>query len=95
MNAPSIAIIGAGPAGLSAAHLLNARGLARVTVFEAGERLGGKSFSAAHAGAVHELGRLRLYDSYHCSRYNTNTGRLSAEMFAAVFDRVRRDLSGS
>ncbi|MCG8442082.1 MAG: FAD-dependent oxidoreductase [Caulobacterales bacterium] len=56
MNAPSIAIIGAGPAGLSAAHLLNARGLARVTVFEAGERLGGKSFSAAHAGAVHELG---------------------------------------
>ena len=28
---------------------------------------------------------LRLYDSYHCSRYNTNTGRLNADMFQAVF----------
>lgn len=37
-------------------------------------------------GAVHALpdGR-RLVDSYHCSRYNTNTGRLTPEMFADVF----------
>lgn len=37
-------------------------------------------------GAVHTLpdGR-RLVDSYHCSRYNTNTGRLTPDMFAAVF----------
>lgn len=28
---------------------------------------------------------LILFDSYHCSRYNTNTGRLTAEMFEAVF----------
>jgi len=28
-------------------------------------------------------------DSYHCSRYNTNTGRLTEEMFAAVFREVR------
>ena len=28
---------------------------------------------------------LRLVDSYHCSRYNTNTGRLTTEMFEAVF----------
>ncbi len=49
-------------------------------------------------GACHELdvereggggapGRrraLRLYDSYHCSRYNTNTGRLTTDMFEAV-----------
>ncbi len=27
-----------------------------------------------------------LVDSYHCSRYNTNTGRLTAEMFEAVFE---------
>lgn len=30
----------------------------------------------------------RLIDSYHCSRYNQNTGRLTAEMFEAVFARA-------
>lgn len=35
---------------------------------------------------------LMLADSYHCSRYNTNTGRLTAEMFHQVFDGVRRAL---
>lgn len=29
-----------------------------------------------------------LIDSYHCSRYNTNTGRLTAEMFESVFARA-------
>lgn len=43
-------------------------------------------------GAVHEAGRLRLYDSYHCSRYNTNTGVLTPKMFRDVFARVRADL---
>jgi uracil-DNA glycosylase family 4 len=43
-------------------------------------------------GAVHILDGLRLYDSYHCSRYNTNTGVLTSEMFEAVFKRVRADL---
>ncbi|MCW6510714.1 uracil-DNA glycosylase [Lichenifustis flavocetrariae] len=33
--------------------------------------------------------RLTLIDSYHCSRYNTNTGVLTTEMFQAVFARVR------
>lgn len=37
-------------------------------------------------GVRHDLGEGRvLIDSYHCSRYNTNTGRLTAEMFDAVF----------
>jgi uracil-DNA glycosylase family 4 len=37
-------------------------------------------------GALHALpGGLLLADSYHCSRYNTNTGRLTVEMFEAVF----------
>ena len=30
-----------------------------------------------------------LIDSYHCSRYNTQTGRLTPEMFASVFERAR------
>jgi uracil-DNA glycosylase len=29
-----------------------------------------------------------LFDSYHCSRYNTNTGRLTPQMFRDVFDRL-------
>jgi uracil-DNA glycosylase family 4 len=43
-------------------------------------------------GAVHQAGRLKLYDSYHCSRYNTNTGVLTTEMFHQVFARVRAEL---
>ncbi|MGE5158811.1 MAG: uracil-DNA glycosylase [Gemmatimonas sp.] len=43
-------------------------------------------------GAVHQAGRLKLYDSYHCSRYNTNTGVLTAEMFRKVFAKVKADL---
>jgi uracil-DNA glycosylase family 4 len=43
-------------------------------------------------GAVHDCGTLTLYDSYHCSRYNTNTGRLTPDMFRAVFAKVRAAL---
>ena len=35
--------------------------------------------------ALHDLGQVRMLDSYHCSRYNTNTGRLTANMFESVF----------
>src|SRR5262245_43071424 len=40
-------------------------------------------------GAMHDLGKLRLFASYHCSRYNTNTGVLTPDMFRAVFTQVR------
>jgi uracil-DNA glycosylase len=43
-------------------------------------------------GAVHDAGAIRLYDSYHCSRYNTNTRVLTPEMFRNVFAKVRKDL---
>jgi uracil-DNA glycosylase len=43
-------------------------------------------------GAVHQSGNVRLYDSYHCSRYNTNTRVLTPDMFRSVFARVRADL---
>jgi uracil-DNA glycosylase family 4 len=36
---------------------------------------------------------LHLADSYHCSRYNTNTGRLTTPMFEDVFGKVRALLS--
>lgn len=35
------------------------------------------------------IGEIVLFDSYHCSRYNTNTGVLTPEMFRAVFAAVR------
>jgi uracil-DNA glycosylase family 4 len=43
-------------------------------------------------GAVHQAGAIRLYDSYHCSRYNTNTRVLTPDMFRSVFASVRADL---
>ena len=44
-------------------------------------------------GAVHAFDSgLFLADSYHCSRYNLNTGRLTVEMFEAVFAELRRRL---
>jgi uracil-DNA glycosylase len=36
---------------------------------------------------------LTLYDSYHCSRYNTNTGVLTPEMFDAVIAAIARDVA--
>ena len=44
-------------------------------------------------GAVHDARPgVTLHDSYHCSRYNTNTGVLTEAMFRAVFERVRAGL---
>ncbi len=52
-----------------------------------------KDYPFGH-GVVHHLpvgDGLRLYDSYHCSRYNTQTKRLTIEMFEQVFDRIIAD----
>ena len=43
-------------------------------------------------GRTSQVGALGLSASYHCSRYNTNTGRLTPAMFEAVFAEVRRAL---
>ncbi len=45
-------------------------------------------------GVETDVGPYRLYSSYHCSRLNTNTGRLTPAMFEAVFARVRTHLDG-
>lgn len=51
-----------------------------------GLRLAAHPFGHA---AMHDLGEGRvLIDSYHCSRYNTNTGRLTDAMFEDVFARA-------
>jgi uracil-DNA glycosylase family 4 len=54
------------------------------------------AFKFAH-GAAHELKgphrMLTLIDSYHCSRYNTNTGRLTEAMFHDVFAQAKAALA--
>lgn len=46
-------------------------------------------YAFGHAN-LHALpGSLQLVDSYHCSRYNTQTRRLTPQMFHAVFDLIK------
>jgi uracil-DNA glycosylase len=48
-----------------------------------------KSATPFKHGGKNMLGELALFSSYHCSRYNTNTGVLTPEMFREVFASVR------
>ncbi|MCO5131305.1 MAG: uracil-DNA glycosylase [Xanthobacteraceae bacterium] len=67
--------------------------LGRVAHDSTVKALGLRAAAAPFAhGAMHQAGALRLYDSYHCSRYNTNTGVLTPAMFQSVFAKVRADL---
>ena len=43
-------------------------------------------------GGRYRIRDLVLYASYHCSRYNMNTGRLTEEQFRSVFARIRAEL---
>lgn len=47
-----------------------------------------------HGGET-RVGGLMVINSYHCSRLNTNTGRLTAAMFGDVFSRVREVLNSA
>src|SRR5579884_1659918 len=61
--------------------------IAHATVLTA---LGAKKSAHAFAHACrHQVGGVTLFSSYHCSRYNTNTGVLTADMFRDVFRQVR------
>ncbi len=49
-------------------------------------------FPFSHGGIHRVTEKLRLYDSYHCSRYNTQTRRLTETMFEQIFDRICQDI---
>jgi len=62
----------------------------KAVLMAAAEKIAPRKF--AH-GARHRLqSGLTLFDSYHCSRYNTQTRRLTAAMFEQVFADIRRHL---
>jgi len=52
----------------------------------------GSSGVGGHGGE-YEASPYRIINSYHCSRLNTNTGRLTTEMFEAIFARARELLT--
>jgi uracil-DNA glycosylase len=73
----------------SLAQMVNLRAivaLGRIAHDSVLNALGRRASSARFGhGAAHDLGTLRLFDSYHCSRLNTNTGVLTPDMFRTVF----------
>jgi uracil-DNA glycosylase len=76
-------------------HLQTILALGRIAHDSTLEALGLKRrpYPFAH-GARHQLdGGLALFDSYHCSRQNTNTGRLTPAMFEAVLAAIAAELS--
>ena len=67
--------------------------LGRIAHETAVKALGAKRSAAAFShGGNAQLGRYALFSSYHCSRYNTNTGVLTPDMFRSVFAAVRAHL---
>jgi hypothetical protein len=59
-----IGIVGAGAAGLSAAHFLARSGRRNVTLLEAGDRVGGKCHTIVHEGRSYELGAGAVTSAY-------------------------------
>ena len=76
-------------AGLARGSAVVALGLIAHKSVIAGLGLAQKDYAFAH-GAEHDLPHgITLIDSYHCSRYNTQTRRLTRAMFERVFARAR------
>jgi uracil-DNA glycosylase family 4 len=53
-----------------------------------------RDYPFAHGG-THPMGGITLFNSYHCSRYNTSTGVLTPQMFREVFAQVRNFLEAA
>jgi uracil-DNA glycosylase family 4 len=51
-----------------------------------------KDFPFSHGAQFDLPGHLQLFTSYHCSRYNTQTKRLTTSMFHEVFRRIRKHI---
>jgi uracil-DNA glycosylase family 4 len=72
------------------AHLRAILALGKIAHDSVCDALGAKK--SAHPfkhGAIYEIGKLTLISSYHCSRYNTNTGVLTEAMFDAVVKQAK------
>ncbi|MGA7676716.1 MAG: uracil-DNA glycosylase [Rhizomicrobium sp.] len=72
------------------AHLRTILALGKIAHDSVCDALGAKK--SAHPfkhGAIYEIGKLTLISSYHCSRYNTNTGVLTEAMFDAVVKQAK------
>lgn len=52
-----------------------------------------KSLYKFSHGAMHRIDDILLLDSYHCSRYNTSTKRLTGDMFDDIFTSARNFIS--
>lgn len=78
--------------GLAQGSVVLALGnIAHAAVLKAmGLKPGGYKFGH---GAEHELEKFLLIDSYHCSRYNTQTRRLTADMFKSVMMQAKNRLA--
>jgi uracil-DNA glycosylase len=50
-----------------------------------------RDYPFRHGACYRVPNGLLLYSSYHCSRYNVHTKRLSTQMFEAVFQRIQQD----
>ena len=82
--------------GATVAEMPNLRAivaLGRIAHETSVKALGAKRTAAAFShGGKAQVGPCTLFSSYHCSRYNTNTGVLTPDMFRAVFAAVRAHL---
>ena len=83
-----ICIVGAGPAGLVAAHHLRRKGYHEVCVFEARDRVGGKCCTVEHGGRTYDLGAVLAAQGYE------NVLRLAEHYGVEVVEGPRHELIG-
>jgi uracil-DNA glycosylase family 4 len=80
--------------GMSALRVVVALGRVAHETFIVAQGARRSAYPFGH-GRAHAMSSLKLFDSYHCSRYNTNTGVLTPQMFRDVFAQVRQELDAA
>ena len=63
-----VCIVGAGPAGLTAAMYLEKKGYKNITIYEKSERVGGKCYSPEYKGKRYEMGAMMGCPTYYTIR---------------------------